>query len=210
MKLYHGSNIRDIKVLKPVATRLNAISKPVICFASNPCNALFYIWNRSYKWVAFRGGEDGIVVFTEQYENMLCDFYNNVSGSLYECNGNNPDIIPTHMKDVYSSEVPVSVEKESVISNVYDEIIKQEALGNIRIQRYNQLTYEEKEKQFKTIVRAIHMQKLLLPSDYIPQQEQAEFVKTHFIKEWNAALKMTRQEVEQMINEWRESVKRGK
>ena len=103
----------------------------------------------------------------------------------------------------------MQVEKESVISNVYDEIIKQEALGNIRIQRYNQLTYEEKEKQFKTIVRAIHMQKLLLPSDYIPQQEQAEFVKTHFIKEWNAALKMTRQEVEQMINEWRESVKRG-
>ena len=159
--------------------------------------------------MAFREGEDGIVVFTEQYENMLCDFYNNVSGSLYECNENNPDIIPTHMKDVYRSEVPVSVEKESVISNVYDEIIKQEALGNIRIQRYNQLTYEEKEKQFKTIVRAIHMQKLLFPSDYIPQQEQAEFVKTHFTKEWNAALKMTRQEVEQMINEWRESVKRG-
>jgi len=207
MKLYHGTQVRNIEMLKPIATRLNAISKPIICFASNPYISLFYIWNRSYKWVAFREDENGTVVFTEHYDNMLYDFYSKVSGSIYECAGSNPDITPTHMKGVYSSGVPVTVEKETVIANVYDEVLKQEALGNIRIRRYNQLASVDKEKLFQTTVRAIHMQKLLSPSDYIPKQEQANFVKTHFPEEWDVALKMTRQEVEQMINEWRATVK---
>ncbi len=87
MKLYHGTQIRSIKQLEPFATRGNAISKPVICFTPNPCIALLYIWNRSYKWVTFSENENGKVVFREHYENMLYDFYFKVSGSIYECDG---------------------------------------------------------------------------------------------------------------------------
>ncbi len=59
-------------------------------------------------------------------------------------------------------------------------------------------------------VRAIYMQKLLIPSNHIPKQEQARFVQIHFPQAWNAASKMTKSEVEQMIIKWRASLKTDK
>ena len=206
MVLYHGTHVQKLETLNPFATRGNAISKPVICFTPNPHIALFYVWNRPYKWVTFHENEIGKVVFTEHYENMLYDFYNNVSGSIYKCDGNNPNITPTHMNGVYTSESPVMVETETVIWNVYDEILKHESLGNVVIQRYNHLSDEEKMQISKTTVRAIHMQKLLFPSDYEPKTEQTNFVRSHFPKEWETASKMSTQEIDQMINEWRASL----
>jgi len=206
MVLYHGTQIQNIETLNPFATHGNAISKPVICFTPNPHIALFYIWNRPYKWVTFNENETGKVIFTEHYENMLYDFYNNVSGSIYECDGNNSNITPTHMNGVYISQSPVMVEKETVIPNVYDEILKHESLGNVVIRRYNLISDEEKMQISKTTVRAIHMQKLLFPTDYDPKTEQTNFARSHFPKEWETASKMSKQEIEQMINEWRASL----
>jgi len=203
MVLYHGTQVQNIEALKPFNTRGNAITKPVICFTPNFCIALLYIWNRSYKWVSFEENEEGKVVFTEQYDNMLCDFYDNVSGSIYECNGDNPNITQTHMKGVYVSASPVEVEKETVVLNVYNEILKQEETGNIIVRRYAQLPLKEKEDIFKTTVRAIHMQKLLFATEYQPKQELTLFVKKHFPQAWETASKMTKSEIDQMINEWR-------
>lgn len=208
MILYHGTQMQNIATLKPFATRRNAISKPVICFTPNPHIALFYIWDRSYKWVTFNENENGKVVFTEHYENMLYDFYNNVSGSIYECDGSNPDISPTHMKGVYVSESPIKVEMETVIANAYDEILKQESLGNITVQRYDKLSANEKSRISKSTVQAIHMQKLLFPSDYLPKIEQTAFVRSHFPAEWDKASKMTKQEIDAMIKEWRASLQK--
>lgn len=206
---YHGTQVQNIEQLKPFATRGNAISKPVICFTPNPCIALLYIWNRPYKWVTFRENENRKVIFTEHYENMLYDFYSQVNGSVYQCNGNNPDIVPTHMKGVYTSEACVPIEKKILIDNAYDEILKKESLGNI-IRRYNQLSSDDKNEIFKLTVRAIHMQKLLIPSDYIPKKEQAHFVQTYFPQVWEKASKMTKAEIDQMICEWRVSLKKDK
>lgn len=138
---------------------------------------------------------------------MLFDFYGSVTGSIYECDGDNPAIAPTHMRGVYTSNVSVPIEKETRIDNVYDEILKQESSGKIIIRRYNQLSSDEKNKIFKQIVRAIHMQKLLIPSSYEPQQLLVDFVKTKFPNAWDAASKMTDEEIENMISEWRASLK---
>ena len=206
MTVYHGTQVHNIEVLTPIATRGNAISKPVICFTPNPSIALFYIWNRSYKWVAFREDENGKVIFTEQYENMFFDFYNRVSGSIYECNGDSPSITATHMPGVYVSEVPVRIEKETIIPNAYEEILKQETLGNIAIRRDHQLSLEEKAKISHTTIRAIHMQKLLFPPSHASMAEQTDFVKSHFPNEWEIASKMTQKEIDEMIAAWRASV----
>lgn len=208
MILYHGTHMQNIATLKPFAARHNAISKPVICFTPNPHIALFYIWNRSYKWVTFNEDKNGKVVFTEHYENMFYDFYNNVSGSIYECDGSNTDISPTHMKGVYISESPIKVENEMVIANAYYEILNQESLGNITVRRYDQLSADEKSRISKSTIQAIHMQKLLIPSDHIPKVEQADFVRSHFPSEWDIASKMTKQEIDAMINEWRASLQK--
>ena len=52
------------------------------------------------------------------------------------------------------------------------------------------------------------MQKLLIPSDYVPKQEQVRFVQTYFPQAWDVASKMTTTEVNQMICEWRTSLKK--
>lgn len=106
--------------------------------------------------------------------------------------------------------VCIPVENETKIDNVYDEILKQELLGNVVIQRYHQLSFDDKDEIFKLTVRAIHMQRLLVPSEYIPKQEQARFVQTHFPQAWDTASQMNQSEVEQMINEWRASLKKDK
>ncbi|MBQ3099494.1 MAG: hypothetical protein IJC50_00745 [Clostridia bacterium] len=209
MNLYHGTRFQNINKLEPFATQGNAISKPVICFTPSYCTALLYIWNRPYKWVTFSEEQNGKVVFVEHYENMLYDFYNNVSGSIYECDGDNSAIVPTHMKGVYTSEVSVSVNKEIQIDNVYDEILKQESSGNITVQRYARLSSEDKNEIFKQTVRAIHMQKLLIASDYLPKQELVRFVQSRFPQAWELASKMTDKEIDQMINEWRASLKKA-
>ncbi|MBE6640065.1 MAG: hypothetical protein E7619_00615 [Ruminococcaceae bacterium] len=209
MILYHGSYTQDIDKLKPVSTRTNAISKAVVCLTSNPYIALFYIWSRPYKWVAFEEDENGRVIFTEQYDGMLFDFYNNVSGSIYECDGNNPQITQTHMKGVYISESPVSIQKENKIPNVYEEILKNESAGNIIVKRYSHLSDKEKNDISKTTVRAIHMQKLLFNPNNSAKAEMIDFVRTHFPKEWEIASKMSQQEIDGMIKEWKASL-RGK
>lgn len=208
MILYHGTHIQNIATLKPFTTRRNAISKPVICFTPNPHIAFFYIWNRSYKWVTFNEDENGKVIFTEHYDNMLYDFYNNVSDSIYECNGSNPGISPTHMKGVYVSESPIKVENETVIANAYNEILNQESLGNITVRRYDQLSTDEKSRISKSTIQAIHMQRLLIPSDHIPIVEQADFVRSHFPAEWDIVSNMTKQEIDAMLNEWRASLQK--
>ena len=55
---------------------------------------------------------------------MLFDFYHQASGSIYQCDGNNPAIKPSHIKGVYTSEIAISIEKETVIENVYDEVLR--------------------------------------------------------------------------------------
>ncbi len=206
MILYHGTHIRNLQQLRPFATQGNAISKPVICFTPNPQIALLYIANRPYRWVTFHEDENGKAVFTEHYENMLYDFYHTVSGSIYLCDGDNPSISPSHMKGVFTSRTCVPIEKEILIDNGYEEILKQEALGTIRVRRYRLLPSDEKNEIFKATVRAIHMQKLLLPSEDAPNKELVCFVRQHFPQAWETASKMTRAEIDQMLREWRASL----
>lgn len=206
MILYHGTHVQNIGRLEPFLTRGNALRKPAVCFTPNFAIALLYIWDRPFKWVSFAENDDGTVVFTEEYDDMLFDLYNNAEGSIYEVDGSNPLIIPASFKGVYTSEGPVFVEKEMHIDNAYDEILKQEAQGKIMVRRYSGLSLEEKEVIFRQTVRAIHMQKLLLPSDYEYRQKMAEFAKFHWPKEWDVASKMSKEEIEAMMEEWRTAV----
>lgn len=205
MVFYHGTQKQSIDVLNPFFSTQNTIKKSVIYLTPNPELALFYIWNRSYKWVTFEENEDGKVVYTEWYENQLYEFYNQVSGSVYECDGNNPDIYLTHVKGVYNSEKPITPVRERVIPNVYESILEEEKKGSVVMKKYAALSPEEREKIEENTIRAIHMQKLLIPNEENRNGELVEFVKQKFPVAWEKASKMTKEEIEVMINKWRAS-----
>lgn len=208
MPFYHGTYVSGLKELNPIFKRQNTIKKPVIYFTKNKILSLFYIWNRPYKYVTFHINNDGIVEYLEEFPNQLYEFYHGITGCIYECDEDSNIIYESHIKGVYISSVPVKVRGVININDTYEEILKEEELGNIKIKRYNTLTIEEEEKIKKDRVRAIHMQGLLNPKDKQDgyTENMATFMKEKFSKEWETALNNTEEEIKEMINQWRISV----
>ena len=205
MLAYHGTCIGNIKELIPFSKSHNTIKKSVIYLTPNATFALFYIWNRSYKWVSFVVDDNDIVVFTEHYKNHLKEFYENISGYIYTCDGNHPFIYKTHIKSVYNSEIPVPIIGCQEIPDVYYEIREREKTGKVRIKTYELLTNNEKDEIFSNTVRAIHMEKLLGASDY-NLGDKIDFIKQKFPEAWYTAIHNTKDEIENMINEWKNSI----
>lgn len=205
MKYYHGTNVKELKQLIPNFKTNNTIKKPVIYFTTNKVLALFYIWNRPYKYVTCSTNQYEIIEYIEEFPNQLYDFYNNNHGSIYECEEENGIIHESHIKGVYVSTVPVEIKNETIIVNAYKEILKEEQLGNIIIRRYDTLTMEEKTKFKKNRIRSIHMQKLLKPNEQL-QESMALFMQETFKEEWDIACNNTEKEINDMINEWRISI----
>ncbi len=204
---YHGSAVKSIRTLMPFSKSHNTIKKPVVYLTPNETLALFYIWNRPYKFVTFNENESGVIVYTEWYENQFSDLMRGVSGSVYEC-CDDPYIYETHIPGVYNSDLPVIVYKETVIGNVFEEIQKRIADGRVILRTYGSLEVEEKEKIVKCdMVRAIHMQRLLTPGKTEADISYAAFVKERFPLSWSIAEKMSDEEIREMKDEWRRSLK---
>lgn len=200
---FHGTIIGGITELIPFSKSHNTIKKSVVYLTPNNSYALFYIWSRPYKWVTFDIDDQGVVVFKENFENHLYEFYANVSGYIYTCDGNNPQIYKTHINSVYNSEFPVRIIGCEEISDVYSEILKRETIGTVKVVRYNSLSINKKEKINSDTVRAIHMEKLLFPSE--DKKEKISFVKRKFPIAWETAVNNTDEEVNAMITEWKRS-----
>ena len=204
---YHGSAVKGIQTLLPFSKSHNTIKKPVVYLTPNETLALFYIWDRPYKFVTFEENEKGTVVYTEWYENQFSDLMRGLSGSVYECS-DDPRIYATHIAGVYNSEEPVNVIKETVIADVFEEIRKRIADGRVILRSYGSLGADEKEKIVKLdMVRAIHMQRLLTPGKTEADIAYAAFVKERFPLSWSIADKMSDEEIREMKDEWRRSLK---
>lgn len=199
---YHGSAVKGIRTLMPFSKSHNTIKKPVIYLTPNETLALFYIWNRPYKFVTFNENDNGVVVYTEWYENQFSDLMKGISGSVYECE-DDPCIYRTHISGVYNSDVPINVCKETVIGDVFKEIQKRIADGRVILRTYGLLDAEQKEKIVKSdMVRAIHMQRLLKPNKTETDTAYAAFIREHFPLSWSIAEKMSDKEINAMYDEW--------
>ena len=202
---YHGSSVRGIKTLKPFSKSHNTIKKSVIYLTQNETLALFYIWNRPYKFVTFEEDERHVVVYTEFYENQFEELLKGLSGSIYECS-DDPCISGTHIDAVYNSEAPLTVRKETVFNDVFEEIKNRITDGRVILRTYHTLNAEEKEKISDDMVRAIHLQHLLKSGTSEYEIAYSAFVKEHFPKSWSIAEKMSDKEIKSMIDAWKKSV----
>ena len=196
--------MQGIRELKPFSKSHNTIKKPVVYLTPNETLALFYIWDRAYKFVTFEEDGRGVVVYTEWYENQFEDLTGGLRGSVYECR-NASTIYETHITGVYNSDVPVPVAKETVIDDVPGEICKRIADGRVVMRRYSSLTETEKEEIQRTMVRAIHLERLLEPDGSEPTIAKAAFVKERFPASWSIAEQMSAEEIEATLAAWRKT-----
>lgn len=203
---YHGSFVKGIRILQPFSKSHNTIKKPVVYLTPNETLALFYIWNRPYKFVTFTENEQGIVVYTENYENQFSELMSGLSGSIYECL-DDPCIYSTHIAGVFNSDIRVAVSKETIIDDVYGEVQKRIADGRVILRTYGSLGAEEKETIVgHDIVLAIHQSCSLKPDSPVYEADYAAFIKEHFPESWSIAEKMTDKEIKSMHDAWLRSV----
>ncbi len=149
---YHASSIKGIKTLEP---RISNHNIPLIYFSEKRENVLVYLSNAVekfcketdfnysgvwYKWASYGFDKDGILTIDEYYQNALIDTYKGISGYIYSAENvkNSNDTI--NVPYAITSREKVDVSDCEFIEDAYDEIIKAEENGLIRITRYESLS----------------------------------------------------------------------
>lgn len=131
--VYHGSPSGDIEVFKPHKSTHN---KECVYATDNRTIALLFMSHGNGDYDTVINYSDGKVQLVERREGVLDNLYNK-SGYLYELDGSTFK----HYDYLWSPEV-ISFEdslkpiKKSFIENIYEELEKEEELGNIEIFRY--------------------------------------------------------------------------
>ena len=96
-------------------------------------------------WGPYGFTEEGIFEFQEYYPNALEETYKGVSGYIYKTS-NIPNIRPLQeIKDVYITDTNTIIEDVEYINDAYEEILKYEKQGLIKIVRYEEFIKTKKE-----------------------------------------------------------------
>lgn len=184
--LYHGSHTAGIQELK-ANSKLHGTKQNVVYLTDNIPYALFYIWDAEHNgmpnkhvtgWI-----KEGIAYYEEQFEDQLKLLYQGVSGYLY-CIAMKPEIqkVEDHVDMFYSiGDCPVT--KVEYISDVYEELLKYEAKGQLKVLRYNEQTLERKQTLHERMVIGFQRANF-----FQANQAKAAFMKKHFPKAWAEAV----------------------
>ena len=116
------------------------------------------------------------------FPNQLETFYKGVSGYLY-CIEKSADISAVDGREaMYYSEEDISVNRAVYISDIYQELMKYEALGEFKLFRFNE---QSKEKQNELIDKSAG---IIVKSDFFKNdQEKLKFYKKYFSAAWERA-----------------------
>lgn len=186
---YHGSITSGIKELTPFST-LHGTDRKVVYLTGNIPYALFYIWDKEHNhyegkhvtaWI-----KDGKAYYEEQFPDQLKAFYKEVSGYLYLV-APTPDInITENGEGLCYSSTGVPTEREEYIPDVYDELLKYEAAGKLKIRRYNEQSKERQNELIDLIASAI------IKENCFNDKAKAEFYQRYFVKAWERAVEKTK------------------
>lgn len=168
-KIYHGSCKRGLSILEP---KVSSHEKPYVYGTVNPSVALLFLarWND----YVFRVGYDKKQLYiVENFEGALKLMFHRVSGYLYELE---PDTF-VKKKELWHGEVvssvAVNVLKDKYISNIFDEIVHLDRLGNIKVYNYP-LRPDFYPKDDQDLI-----DRLLLNIKRFGKNEVSEFLKYH-------------------------------
>ena len=183
--LYHGSSTPGITALE-ARSRLHGTDKMVVYLTDCVPYALFYVWDsqhtgsgRKHVTGACRNGQ---AIYEEQFPDHLRTFYQGVSGYLYRIP--HTDAIQTveNRDGLFWQEGNAAVADAVFIPDVYTELMKYEATGQLRVLRFNEQTDARKAELTGMIATAIRQNNFFEGDD-----EQQQFMQTHFTASWRIA-----------------------
>lgn len=183
-KLYHGSITPNILQISPISQLHNSDIK-VVYLTDNIPYALFYIWDKEHNhydgkhvtaWI-----KDGTANYEEQFPDQLETFYKGVSGYLYTCSFTSKIKAVENRECLYYSGENVTAESCEYIPDVYNELLKYEAVGQLKIRRYSEQSEQRQNYLIDLIATAI------IKEYSLNDKAKSEFFKRYFVKAWEKA-----------------------
>ena len=168
---YHGSVIGGLDIILANA-KSHADGSQVAYFTEDRVYALVCCRSREENFVTM-GPKDGIQHYYERFPDQLRVMYEGKEGFIYR-----PVSCDTlkHTKDhTWESPADVPVVLHEHITDVYEEILREEKAGNVIIHRYEEIDPDEQKK------RASDMREYIKNN---PQLTYRDFVIEHFSPLW--------------------------
>lgn len=176
---YHGSPVAGLTELKPA---LSEHGKPYIYFATDPLVALLYAVKPVPKPFSYYpyGFEDGIVVYSDYFENSFETLYKGKTGYLYECDNIVNTQQPTQINCAYTCTENVVVRSATEVSDLYQYYQEQERVGKFRIRRFNEIPEKTMifiRNDMKNTIDTYDLKKF-------PENPMSLFIREHFPSVW--------------------------
>lgn len=153
MRLYHGSNIGDIKILEP---RQADHDRPYVYMTTIDVIAAFYLCNaveKPYYWFPYGFDKDSDVpIYHELYPDALKQVSENVSGYIYEVEANDSQVIP--FKNIPCARLatePIEVVNSIRIENAYELFMEYIRQGKMHLGRFEDKTEQQLDWWYSSI-----------------------------------------------------------
>lgn len=153
MRLYHGSNTGDIKILEP---RQADHDRPYVYMTTIDVVAAFYLCNaveKPYYWFPYGFDKDSDVpIYHELYPDALKQVSENVSGYIYEVEANDSQVIP--FKNIPCARLatkPIEVVNSIRIENAYELFLEYIRQGKMRLGRFEDKSEQQLDWWYSSI-----------------------------------------------------------
>ena len=183
--LYHGSITPGITALE-ARSRLHGTDEMVVYLTSSGPYALFYIWDSDHtgyhaKYVT-GGFRDGIAFYEEQFPDQMRTFYQGVSGYLYYILPTEDTQAVTNRPGLFAKPGEAAISHVDFIPDVYEALLQYEAVGQLRILRYNEQT-EDRREELDNMIASYIRSRHFFENDV----EQQMFMQRYFEEAWRLA-----------------------
>ena len=186
MRLYHGSNIGDIKVLEP---RQADHDRPYVYMTTIDVVASFYLCNaveKPYYWFPYGFDKNSdIPIYHELYPDALKQVSEGISGYIYEVDADDSQIIP--FKNIPCARLatkPIEVVQCTRIENAYELFLEYIRQGKMRLGRYEDKTEQQLNWWYSEIVDYLKEKDMVKN----PDCSYAVFIRNKFSQVWEKYL----------------------
>jgi len=111
--------------------------------------------------MTFEIPDDGVPVYNESFENGLSEFYGGVKGCIYKCDGDFETDGNTNIKCAVVSRKHVRVVEADAVEDAYERILQYGKDGSLIVNRYENLTDEQRRRDRNMVLYAIKKYNLL-------------------------------------------------
>ncbi len=161
---YHGSPVKDIKVLEPRVSNhkvanvyLSDTRENVLVYLSNDikrvCDETGYTYDGYYNTWASYGFKDGKLEIQEYYPNATYETYKGISGYIYRVKDVKDIKAQDDIPHAYITQSKTVVDSAEYIEDAYEEIMKAVQAGKIYLLEYEDFMKEKGQWLEKTIIK---------------------------------------------------------